>query len=111
MSALILAATLIAFVAVTAFVFCSVAKRLIESRSWTPWWIRPIAYAWLIVGLPADYLFNKTFGCLIFREGWRESLFTARVQFHVDESTGKRHDKALKWAEFLNAVDPGHIKL
>ena len=109
---MIWALLLIAFTVTTAFVFCGTAKRLIEDESvWVPWWGKLIAYLWFLVGAPADYLFNKTFGCIIFRELWRERMFTARIQYHVDESTDWRHERALKWASFLNAVDPGHIKL
>jgi hypothetical protein len=46
----------------------------------------------------------------MFRELPHEMLFTSRVKRHARESTGWRHEKALKWMAFLNVVDPGHIR-
>lgn len=113
MLALIIAVVAVAFVVITAFVFVSTAKRVIEAGVWCPWYVRLIAYLWLIVGIVADVLFNAFWGTLIFREFPRELLFTSRVKRHCRESASvseRRYKKACAWRDFLNAVDPGHIR-
>ncbi len=74
-------------------------------------WLIPLAILFLI----ADFLFNVTFGSAMFKElpKWRdkEFMFTSRVQRHVDYSSGRDLATAMIWAQRLNAVDPGHIRM
>ena len=103
---LVLAA--IPFLVVTGFVFVFSVQRLLETGAWCPWYIRAIAYVWLVIGGIADVLFNAVWGSWIFRERPHEWTMTARVKRHV-RGSGWRKAKALQWAEMLNAVDPGHV--
>ena len=97
------------FVVETAFVYVSTAKRLLESDLPFPMDMKAIAYFWLVVGLPADMIFNLTRGTFMFRELPRELLFTARIKRH-QFTTGWRGKKAKQWAKLLNFVDPGHVR-
>lgn len=99
-----------AFLVITAFVFVFSARRVIESGAWCPWYVRVIARAWLVVGLVADVAFNWIWGTVIFREFPKEIVFTSRIKRLV-KSDGWRGEKARQWAEFLNAVDPHHVKV
>lgn len=97
------------FVAYTAFVFCSMAKRMSE-QGVLPKDFRIVAYIWLPIGLLADFVLNHTRGCIEFREGPRKILFTQRVQHHIDHSSGWRLEKAKRWAVVFNFIDADHIK-
>jgi hypothetical protein len=66
---------------------------------------------YLGAGVVFDVLFNLTWGSIIFREVPKEFLFTARVQRHVSSQYTRQRKIARKWAERLNRVDPGHVKL
>lgn len=67
-------------------------------------------YIYGYVGLIWDVLFNATWGTVIFRELPRELLFTDRVQRHI-EGTGRDQMTAWRWANRLNKLDPGHVKI
>lgn len=67
-------------------------------------------YIYLYAGVTMDVLFNVIVGSIIFREIPREWLFTTRVQRHVTADDWRR-GKAYNWAQKLNKVDPGHVKL
>ena len=97
------------FVVETAFAYVSTAKRLLESGVKLPFDMRCTAYFWLIIGLPADFVFNVLRGSIIFRERPHELLFTSRVKRHLRSGPGWRRDKAYLWAEILNAIDPNHV--
>lgn len=99
-----------AFVVFTAFILVFSLQRLLEVGVWVPWYLQVVAIVWLILGFAADFLFNILWGSLIFRERPHEALFSHRVKRHFRDTTGGwRHEKAVKWASFLNAVDPGHV--
>ena len=103
-----ISACLIAFSVITAFVFVSTVGKLLKSGVWCPWYIKVVAYVWLLIGIPADVLFNVVWGTWIFRERPREWLFTHRVKRHVSK-TDWRGKKAKLWAEMLNAIDENHV--
>jgi hypothetical protein len=101
------------FVVVTAFMQVSSAKRAIGMGLKLPYEVRLVSYFWLAVGIVADVAYNLTRGTVIFRELPRELLFTSRVKRHCRESASKsawRYKKACGWRDYLNAVDPGHIR-
>jgi len=98
------------FLVYTAFMVVASARRAIGAGVWMPRGVRLVAYCWLVVGVAADVTFNLAVGTLAFRELPHEFLFTSRVKRHVRESSGWRQEKARSWMEFLNAVDPGHIR-
>lgn len=98
-----------AFLVITGFVFVFAVRRVLDSGAWCPWYVKLIARVWLVVGIVADVAFNWLWGTVIFREFPQELVFTSRVQRHFG-SSGWRGDKARQWAQFLNAVDPQHIK-
>lgn len=102
---------LIAFVVISAFVVVSTFKRLLDEGIEVSWWLKAIAYVWLLIGVPADVAFNYLFGTFIFRERPRlnEPMFTARLKRHYYNSSGWRYDKADKWRSWVNAVDAGHV--
>lgn len=103
---------LIPFLVVTGFVFVFSVKHLLAAGAWCPWYVKAIAYVWLVLGGIADVLFNIVWGSLIFRELPKlphELTMTARVRRHFAKGSGWRQAKAAKWASMLNAVDPGHV--
>lgn len=68
------------------------------------------AILWLIVGYPADFVFNLVRGCWMFRElnphGW---LFSWRIDYYMrNPNRCKKLDKAVRWAALLNTLDKGH---
>lgn len=99
------------FLVITAFVFVFSVERLLKSDAWCPWYVQVVALVWLVLGLIADIAFNWTLGTLIFRELPHELVFTERVRRHFRRTDGNwRQRKAAHWAEFLNAIDAGHIQ-
>lgn len=105
---LLVAVCLSTFVVETAFMQVMSAKRALALGIELPLDMKCVSYFWLVVGVPADMVFNWLRGSWIFREWprWGEWMFTARVQRHVDESEGWRLERALRWARILNAIDP-----
>jgi hypothetical protein len=99
------------FAIVTAYVYVMTVKQLLATGVWVPSSVRVIARILLIVGAPGDVVYQFGRATFQFRELPRELTFSARVQRHIDKSAGWRHDKARTWGEFMNRVDPGHIKL
>lgn len=106
---LLAVAALSTFCVETAFVYSMTVKRLLRTVD-VPLEMKLVAYFWLAVGLPADFLFNVTRGTVIFREFPRELLFSHRVQRHM-RSSGWRLGRAIYWATILNAIDENHIKV
>ncbi len=100
-----------AFLVITGFVFVFSVQKLLDADVWCPWYVQVVAIVWLALGLVADVAFNWLLGTLIFRELPHELVFTERVKRHYRRTDGDwRQRKAEQWAEFLNAVDAGHIK-
>lgn len=96
------------FVVETAFLLLYQARKSLEAGV-LPFEAKAIAVFWLVVGYPADILFNLTRGTIMFRELPKELLFTSRVQRLVNSGSDWRREKAQRWAAFLNSVDPGHV--
>lgn len=97
------------FLVETAFVEVVAAKAMLKRGLFTTE-LRLVAYFWLIVGYPADFVFNLTRGMIMFRTlrpgGW---LFSARIDHYMrNPSACKRLDTAVRWAALLNTLDPGH---
>lgn len=111
MLALIVAVVSAMFVIMTAFPLVMTLKRLQAEGVWMPFGVRVVGRLWALVGLPADAVYNLACGTWQFREAPKELLFSHRVQRLVRSSSEWRREKALRWAGFLNACDPGHIKL
>ena len=99
------------FVVYTAFMALSTAKRMLALDA-LPIEMKLTAYALLVMGYPADILFNLIRGTIIFRELPREFLFSSRVQRHYKRIgiDNERYRTAAYWAKVLNAADPGHIR-
>ena len=104
---LIVVIALSTFAVETAFVYVSIAKKILRLYK-IPLDLKCIAYFWLIVGYPADIVFNWTRGTIMFLEFPRELLFTSRIQRLIYDK-GWRGEKAQEWAEIMNEVDPGHV--
>jgi hypothetical protein len=100
------------FVVETAFMQVASAKRALAMGVRLPIDVRVVSAFWLVVGFPADIVFNLTRGTWIFRElpKWGEWTFTARVKRHYRAGPSKRYRTAVYWFTFLNAVDHGHIR-
>lgn len=90
----------------TAFLAMCGAK-LILAKVPMPWFMRLVIYLWLIVGYPADVIFNWTVGTLMFRE-LRGFTFSSHIQDRVDR--GLWDMRTVTWVRVLNAGDPNHIK-
>lgn len=88
------------------------AKKARDAGTLTTFWI---VHFWpmIVFAYILDLAFNYSFGWTMFLEApWHtgEKLFSGRVQWHVDNSTGWRRSLALFWAKQLNVFDD-HIKL
>lgn len=106
-AAVVLALT--TFTVETAFVQVVTCKALLK-RGLLSMEMRIGAIVWLIVGYPADFVFNLVRGCLMFREinphGW---LFSWRIDWYMrNPARCKRIDTAVRWGALLNTLDPGH---
>ena len=102
-----LALVLIPFAIYTAFLVVCSLKAIEAQGVELPIGMKWVGYFWLLVGWPADVLFNHTWGRVIFGEG-RGLTFSEHVQWRVDN--GLVTPVTLKWARFLNAAAPNHIK-
>ena len=72
---------------------------------------KAIAYPLLVIGLISDFLFNVTWGSVIFLELPRELLMTDRLKRHIGDHKKDWRDRNANWfcKEFLNVYDPsGH---
>lgn len=97
------------FTVETAFVQVVTAKVMLKRGLLTKEF-KLVAIVWLIVGYPADFVFNLTRGMLMFRTlrpcGW---LFSARIDYYMrNPSRCKKLDRAVQWGALLNTLDPGH---
>ena len=95
------------FAIYTAFLVLCSLKAIEAQGVELPLGMKWIGYVWLLIGWPADVLFNQTWGRVIFGER-RELTFSAHVQWRIDN--GLATPKTLVWARFLNAGAPLHIK-
>lgn len=97
------------FTVETAFVQVVTSKAMLKRGLLTKEF-RLVAYFWLLVGYPADFVFNLTRGMLMFRTlrpcGW---LFSARIDYYMrNPALCKNIDLAVRWGALLNTLDPGH---
>lgn len=97
------------FAVETGFIYCITAKRLLDEGI-LPVDMKALAYFWLVVGYLGDVAFNVTRGTWIFKELPKEWLFSHRVQRHM-KSSDWRLGPAMVWANLLNTIAPGHIKI
>lgn len=94
-----------------------------EGVKFHKWWVVVPVYIALFYFLVLDFLFNIIMS-FRFKElpKWhkKEFLFTTRIQRWVNDyndalkfnqNISKEHKRALKWAERLNKIDPGHVTL
>lgn len=97
------------FLVETAFVEVVAAKAMLK-RGLLTTELRLVAYFWLIVGYPADAIFNLTRGVIMFRElNPHALLFSPRIDFYMrNPNRCKKLDRAVRWAALLNTLDPGH---
>ena len=95
--------------------FFAVARWLAmkEQGTWdqVPRFFRWSLIAGLVPGLLVDIAYNVVYGSYLFRERPHEWTFSERVGRHVKESTGRDYRRALWWANVLNTIEPGHIKV
>lgn len=95
------------FFVYTAFLVLCTYKAIEAQGVEIPPGIRRIAKFWFLVGIISDVIFNWTVGAYWFHE-WRGWTFSSHIQNRIDR--GLTDARTLKWAYFLNAGDPGHIK-
>lgn len=95
------------FVIYTAFLALCTARSIEARGVEIPRLVRLVAKFWLLVGLPADVVFNWTVGAWTFGE-WRGWTFSSHVQSRVDRGIWDHETRM--WALFLNAGAPLHIK-
>lgn len=101
------AVALIAFVVETGFFALATAERVEASGIKLTGYRRGIVYIWLLIGWPADVLYNWTWATLTFRELPKELTYSSRV----GRLARAGNPKAIAEANFLNAAMPGHIRL
>ena len=102
-----IALLLIAFVVETGFFALASAERVEASGIRLTGYRRLIVYIWLLIGWPADVLYNWTVGSIVFRELPRELTYSSRV----GRLARAGNPKAITEANFLNAVMPDHIRI
>lgn len=107
MIAVVLTLALIPFAIYSAFLVLCTLKAIEAQGVELPLGMKWIGYFWLIVGWPADVLFNQTWGRVIFGEA-RGLTFSEHVQWRIDN--GLVTPKTLMWARFLNSAAPDHVK-
>ena len=101
-----IAAILGIWIGVTGWFFALAhAKQLKDAGTKFGWIITYAIYPYLALGVVLDFLFNLTWGTVIFRELPREMLFTARVKRHVKAKSVT----GLIWRERLNKIMPEHV--
>jgi len=104
---LLVSAALATFVVYTAFLALCTAKRMIASGVSLPADLKLTCYLWLLIGWPADFVYNLLRGTLRHLEWPHELTYSARVQ-----RLARKGDKeAIEWARLLNAGDEDHVKL
>jgi hypothetical protein len=103
---LALAIALIAFVVETGFFALASAERVMAAGLPFKGYRRLVVKFWLLVGVPADALYNLTVGTIVFRELPREWLYSSRVA----RLARAGNPKAIAERDFLNAAAPGHIQ-
>lgn len=105
---LLLSLVLIAFVTQTGFFVLATAKRIEAEGLKLTGFRRAVVYVWLMVGVPADALYNWLIGSWFYlKDRPRELMYSS----HVGDLARAGDERALKEAAFLNAALPGHIRL
>lgn len=94
----------------TAFLVLASARRILAAGARMPAGMRLVCRFWLIVGAPADALFNATYAWVRFGERPREIMFSSRIERYMRGPDGRQKDRARPWADMLNAAWPEHIK-
>lgn len=97
------------FTVETAFVQVVTSKAMLKRGLLTKEF-RLVAYFWLLVGYPADFVFNVTRGMIMFRTlNPHGAFFSQRIDYYMHNPTRcKKLDKAVQWGALLNTLDPGH---
>jgi hypothetical protein len=99
---------LIAFVTQTGFFVLATAKRIEASGLKLSGFRRIVVYFWLVVGVPADFLYNWFVGSWFYlHDRPREIMYSS----HVGDRARAGDERGLSEAAFLNSALPGHIKL
>ncbi len=105
---LLISIVLIAFVTQTGFFVLATAKRIEAAGLRLSGFRRVVVYAWLLVGVPADALYNWLVGSWFYlRDRPREFMYSS----HVGDLARAGDERGLSEAAFLNAALPGHIKV
>ena len=106
----------VAFVASTFWVYTSffalaTAKRLIKEGIELPRDMRLTCRVLLVIGWPADVVYNATRGWLMFGERPRELTFSSRIERYMrDQAAAPDLPLATWWATFLNVAMEDHIR-
>lgn len=99
---------LIPFVIYSAFLVLCTLRSIEAQGVELPLGMKWIGYVWIMIGWPADVLFNQTWGRVIFGEA-RGLTFSAHVQWRV--TAGLKDPKTMQWVAFLNCGAPNHIRV
>ena len=76
------------------------------------WFVKGGIIPYLVLGVGVDAVFNIFWGTILFRELPKEWLFSNRVSRHLEDANGgDRYRIAIEWANRINKIMPGHIKL
>lgn len=71
-----------------------------------------VAKIWLVIGYPADIVYNWTVGAWRFRSGWlpewRGTTYSSHIQWRVDR--GLWDPVTVHWVRILDGGDKGHIE-
>lgn len=93
--------------------YCAInASRKSGKFALTPWPVRAMSYALLLVAATADALFNVTIGTVLFLEwpSWRRIMFTKRCAAHLDADTWR--GRIARWVceSWLNPFESDHCR-
>jgi hypothetical protein len=84
----------------TGFIVVYSVKKAMDEGLWIPPGLKQVAQIWLVLGYPADVIYNLVFGSHKFE------TFSA----HLQRETDKGNPKVSKWVTFVNFIAKGHIK-
>lgn len=90
------------FVLVNGYIVYMAASAVLERGQKLNWFMKIPAVVLVLLGLPADVIFNWIAGTILFRERPHEWVFTARCKRHKAGQDGWRKDKAMKWCAAMN---------
>lgn len=99
---LVFALLLTWFVLANGFIVYMASRAVLKRDEDIHWFLKIPAAVMVVLGAPADVLFNWVAGSILFKEWPREGVFTTRCKRHKRGSPGWRRNKAIEWCRRMN---------